>query len=154
MSPVAWLRVAAVLTLIHAVLHTIGGVYGAIPPGPATVAVTAMKANEFVAFGEPRTFWMFYHGSGLGATVFLTLSAVVLWLLGYLVKHDGALLRPVVLVFALGFVALAVVSWQFFFWGPVIAELLIAACLVMAAVGLRKEEPVAKDSAQRVSHGF
>lgn len=139
MSPVAWLRVAAALTLIHAVMHTVGGVYGAIAPGPETVAVTAMKANEFVAFGQPRTFWMFYHGGGLAATVFLTLSAVVLWLLAYLVKHDGVLLRPVVVAFAVGFVALAVVSWQFFFWGPVIAELLIAAFLVLAAAGLGKQ---------------
>lgn len=139
MSPVAWLRVAAVLALIHAVMHTVGGVYGAIAPGPETVAVNAMQRNTFEAFGHLRSFWMFYHGMGLAVSVFLVLAAVVLWLLGYLVKRDGALLRPVVLTFAVGFVAMAVVSWQFFFWGPVIAELLIAGCLVVAAVGLKKE---------------
>jgi Gpi18-like mannosyltransferase len=73
------------------------------------------------------------------------LVAVVLWLLAYLVKRDGVLLRPVVLMFAVGFVAMAVVSWQFFFIAPVIVELLIAACLVVAAVGLKKET-VAKNS--------
>jgi hypothetical protein len=139
MSPVAWLRVAAVLTMIHAVLHTVGGVYGAIAPGPETVAVTAMKANEFVAFGHPHTMWMFYRGMGLAVSVFLVLAAVVLWLLAYLVKRDGVLLRPVVLMFALGFLAMAVVSWQFFFIAPIIVELLIAACLVVAAVGLKNE---------------
>ena len=33
-KPVVLLRVAAVLTLIHAVLHTIGGVFGKPPRRP------------------------------------------------------------------------------------------------------------------------
>lgn len=136
MKPVLWLRVAAVLTLIHAVLHTVGGVYGAVPPGPATVAVTAMKENTFEAFGNLRSFWMFYRGMGLGATVSLTFEAVVLWLLANLAKTEGVRLRPVVLAFAVGFLALAVVSWQYFFLAPVITELLIAGCLILASVGL------------------
>jgi hypothetical protein len=136
MKPVLWLRVAAVLTLIHAVLHTIGGVFGTIPPGSATVAVTAMKENTFEAFGNLRSFWMFYRGMGLGATVSLTLEAVVLWLLANLAKTEGVRLRQVVLAFAIGFLALAVVSWQYFFAGPVIAELLIVGCLIAAWVGL------------------
>jgi len=46
-KPVVFLRIASVLTLIHAVLHTIGGVFGSVDPGPAAVAVAAMKANQF-----------------------------------------------------------------------------------------------------------
>jgi hypothetical protein len=33
-KPVLFLRVAAVLTFLHAVLHTIGGVFGKVGPGP------------------------------------------------------------------------------------------------------------------------
>ena len=131
-----WLRVAAELTLIHAVLHTVGGVYGAVAPGPETVAVTAMKENTFEAFGNLRSFWMFYRGMGLAVTIFLTLEAVVFWLLGGLAKTEGVRLRPVVLAFAAGYLAFAVVSWQYFFLAPVLTELLIAACLSVAAVGL------------------
>jgi hypothetical protein len=32
-KPVVFLRIASVLTLIHAVLHTIGGVFGSVDPG-------------------------------------------------------------------------------------------------------------------------
>jgi hypothetical protein len=46
---VLFLRVASILTLIHAVLHTIGGVFGHIDPGAASVAVEAMKVNTFPA---------------------------------------------------------------------------------------------------------
>ncbi len=35
MKSVLFLRIAAVLTFIHAVLHTIGGVFGEVGPGPA-----------------------------------------------------------------------------------------------------------------------
>jgi hypothetical protein len=140
MRPVIWLRIAAVLTLIHAVLHTVGGVYGAVAPGPATVAVTAMKENTFEAFGNLRSFWIFYRGMGLAATVSLTLEAVVFWLLAGLAQTAGVKLRPVVLAFAVGYVALAVVSWQHFFVAPVIAELLISGCLVVASVGLGRQQ--------------
>lgn len=139
MRPAVWLRVAAVLTLIHAVLHTIGGVFGAPDPGPQTVAVTAMKENTFVLFGQLRSYWIFYQGMGLIVTVFLTLEAVVFWLLGGLGKTEGARLRPVVLAFAIGYVVMAVLSWQHFFFAPVITELLIAACLAVAAAGLGKQ---------------
>lgn len=142
MRPVVWLRVAAVLTLIHAVLHTVGGVFGAVPPGPATVAATAMKANTFESFGNLRSFWVFYMGMGLAVSVLLTLEGIVLWLLGGLAKTAGTRLRPVVLAFAAGYVVLAIVSWQHFFVAPVITELLIAACLLVAAAGLGKSELV------------
>ena len=144
-----WLRVAAVLTLIHAVLHTIGGVYGAPDPGPQTAAVTAMKENTFVLFGQLRSYWIFYQGMGLIVTVFLTLEAVVFWLLGGLAKAGETRLRPVVLVFAVGYVAAALLSWQHFFFAPVITELLIAACLAVAAAGLGKQ--VIKSASQVVS---
>ena len=50
-KPVVFLRIASVLTLIHAVLHTVGGVFGSVDPGPSAVAVAAMKANQFPIMG-------------------------------------------------------------------------------------------------------
>ena len=136
MNPRVWLRVAAVITIIHAVLHTIGGVYGAPAPGPQTIAETAMKVNTFMAFGNLRSMWIFYRGMGLTVTIFLTLSAIVFWLLGDLIKVAGARLRPILIAFAAGYMVFAVVSWRYFFSTPVITELLIAASLVVASIGL------------------
>jgi hypothetical protein len=58
-KPVLFLRIASALTLIHAVLHTVGGVFGKIDPGPASVAVEAMKVNHFLFMGSIRSFWEF-----------------------------------------------------------------------------------------------
>lgn len=141
MRPSTFLRIAAVLTLIHSSLHTIGGVFGKVQPGPAEIAVASMKANQFAMMGSLRTYWDFYMGFGLGITIFLTLEAVVFWLLASRVQTEGAKLRPVLLVFALGYLALAANSFRFFFLAPVINELLIVLCLVLAIATVKAAGP-------------
>jgi hypothetical protein len=142
MKAAIFVRMAAVLVLLHAVLHTVGGVFGKVPGGPAAVAVAAMKANQFVAFGNTRTFWDFYMGFGLGVTIFLTMEAVVLWLLAPLTVLHGEKVRPVLIAFAIGYVVFAVNSYRHFFLGPVVAEVLIAACLLAAVACTRGEAAV------------
>jgi hypothetical protein len=137
MRPVLFLRIASVLTFIHAALHTIGGVFGQTPPVVQQV-VAAMKANEFVAMGVTRTLWDFHMGLGLAVSVFLTVEAVVFWQLGSLAKTDALQLRPVLATFLVGYLGVAVVSYKYFFAGPVITELLIALCLGLAIVGAKQ----------------
>ena len=72
MKPVIYLRAASLLTLLHAVLHTIGGVYSKPDPGPQQAAVAAMKANEFPLMGATRSYWSFHMGLGLAVTILLT----------------------------------------------------------------------------------
>jgi hypothetical protein len=137
MRPVIFIRIAAVLAFIHAVLHTIGGVFGKVGPGPAAVAAVAMKSNQFVVMGNPRTFWDFYMGLGLASTVSLSMEALVLWFLASLARNHADRLRPILLTFAVGYLALSVNSYEHFFFGPVIAEILMALCLVAAVISIR-----------------
>jgi hypothetical protein len=132
MKPVLFLRVASILTLIHAVLHTIGGVFGHIDPGAASVAVEAMKVNTFPLMGHTRNFWDFYRGMGIGVSISLTVEGIAFWLLGSLAKRHAEALRPILATFAVGYLALSLNSYTYFFLGPVIAEILIAACLLFA----------------------
>ena len=138
MKPTIFLRIASALTLIHSVLHTMGGVFGKPLPGPAQQAVAAMKTYQFSAMGNVRTYWDFYMGLGLGITVFLTTEAIVFWLLASAVRTEGSRLRPVIFAFTLGYGALAANSFRFFFVGPVITEILIALCLILAMFFLRE----------------
>jgi len=130
--PAIFLHSAAVITLVQAVLHTIGGVFGKPMPGPATAAVEAMKANRFLLLGNTRSYWDFYLGFGLGATISLTAEAVVFWLLAGLAKRDALSLRPILITFLLAYAAMGVNAYAFFFVGPVIAEILVVLCLAMA----------------------
>jgi hypothetical protein len=137
MKSVLALRIAAVLTFIHAVLHTIGGVFGKIPPGPATIAVEAMKSNQFVALGVTRTLWQYYRGMGLAVSIFLFAASIVTWQLASLAKTLAPRLRPILLTFLVGWLAMAVNSYLYFFSAPVITETLIAACFLWAIIAAK-----------------
>jgi hypothetical protein len=142
MKPVLFLRIASVLTLIHSALHTIGGVFGKPAPGIVAETLAIMKANQFIVMGVTRSYADFLRGMGLAVTVFLTVEAIVFWQLGTLAKTDAVRLRPILVSFLVAYFAMAVNAYAYIFLGPVIAELLIAACLGMAIVTAKAGEPV------------
>lgn len=139
MKPTLFLRIASVLTLIHAIMHTLGGVFGKPMPGIAAMVVATMQANRFPVLGVTRSYSDFYFGMGLGITISLTVEAVLLWQLGTVAKSDAARLRPIIAVLMVGFLAFAVNSYLYFFYGPVIAEILIAVCLGFAIMTAKPE---------------
>jgi len=143
MKPWVLLRVASILTLLHSVMHTIGGVFGKTPAGSAGVAVAAMQANHFAFMGAMRTYWDFQRGLGLAVTVFLTAEGVVFWMLASLAKDDARALRPILVTFFFAYVAFAIVSMRYFFLLAAVMELVIAlllglACAEAKAGGERK----------------
>ncbi len=142
MRSAVFVRIASALVLVHALLHTIGGVFGKVESGPALVAVTAMKANQFAVFGATRTFWEFYMGLGLAGTIALTMESVVLWLLAPLMRRHGESLRPVLAAFGIGYLVLAINSYRYFFLGPVAVEIIIAGCLFAAVATTGREAEV------------
>jgi hypothetical protein len=139
---VLFLRIAAVLTFIHAVLHTIGGVFGKADPGPESIAVAAMQSNQFLLMGHIRSLWDFYRGLGLGITICLTAEAILFWQLGSLATIDARRLRPIMVTFLIAYTVFAVNSNAYFFIGPVVAEILIAACLGVAIISAKPSPSV------------
>jgi len=63
-------------------------------------------------------------------------------------RHDAPRLRPLIAVFALGYLAFAFNSYVFFFPIPVITELVIVACLVAAFVTAKASLPPHGDVTQ------
>ncbi len=139
-----FLRIASVLTFIHAVLHTVGGVFGKPSPGVAAMVDATMRANRFPVFGVTRSYADFYFGMGLGITIFLLVAAVLLWQMGTLAKTDAARLRPMMAAIVVGFLTFAVVSYLYFFAAPVVVEVLIAASVGVAMAGARTEQGIAR----------
>jgi hypothetical protein len=132
MKPVIFLRLASVLTFIHAVLHTIGSVFGKPDPGPQQAAVSAMQTNQFVLMGLVRSYWSFYMGLSLAVSILLIAEAVAFWQLSLLAKTNSYRLRPIFVTFFCSYLAIAVNSSYYFFAPPVIAEALIALFLGLA----------------------
>jgi len=137
MKPVLFLRIASVLTLIHAALHTVGGVFGKMPSNLLPV-VKAMQENQAVFMGAMRTMWDFQRGFGLVVTLSLTMEGLVFWQLGTLAKSDALRLRPILTTFLVGYLCFSMISYRYFFVGPVITEILIALCLGLAIAGAKQ----------------
>jgi hypothetical protein len=132
MKSVLALRIASVLTFVHAVLHTVGGVFGKTPPGPATMVVATMQANPVHVLGVTRTFFEFYRGMGLAVSISLTAESIVFWQLATLAKASAPQLRPVFATFMIAYLVFALNSFRYFFLAPVVVEVLIALCFLWA----------------------
>jgi hypothetical protein len=143
MNTTLFLRIASGLTLLHAVMHTIGGVFGKPAPGIAAATDALMRANHFHVLGVTRSYWEFYRGMGLGITISLTTESILFWLLASLAKKHAVELRPILWLFALAYLVFAVNSYTYFFSGPVIGEILIAASL-LAAIATAKPAAAAQ----------
>lgn len=134
------LRIASVLTLIHAALHTVGGMFGEPKSAAQTAARVSARILRFDMFGATRSYWDFYFGFGLVTSITLLLLAILLWMLSLLVRTDPSKARPYLLVLIAAFLALAAVSWKYFFAPPVVMELVIAVCIGFAyAVAGKKQ---------------
>jgi hypothetical protein len=138
-KPALFLRIASGLILLEGVLHTIGGVFGKPYPGPMTTAWTAMQSNHFLLIGTDRTYAQVYIGFGLCITVTCILEGLVLWLLSNRVRTHAALLRPIIGLFAIGYLALAIVAYTLIFAPPAISNLIVFLCLAAAYATAKQE---------------
>jgi hypothetical protein len=88
-----------------------------------------MKAGSFNAMGAMRTFWDFHVGYGILITVILLVQSIFFWQLSILAKTDAPRLRPILALFALQFLANAPIAMRYFFFGPSLVSVTIAAFL-------------------------
>jgi hypothetical protein len=77
-------------------------------------------------------------------TVSMVIDAIVFWLLGSAARTGGAYLRPILLVFSVGYLAFTVLATIFFFPVPAIWNVVVVACLMAATVTLK---PIRLESA-------
>ncbi len=139
MKPALWLRVASILTLLHAVLHTVGGMFGGPRNAAQSAALASVQANTFVAFGMKRSYWDFYFGFGLMASLTLLLLTVLLWQLAALVQTDPDKTRPFLMMLFVMFIAMSAISWHYFFAPPFVMEIIIAAVIGAAFLSTGKK---------------
>ena len=125
-------RIASVLLLLFAIGHTLGFTK-TDPKWGVEVLVGSMRSIHFDAQGFSRSYWDFFVGFGLFVSVFLLFSAAFAWQLGSVRRENLASMRGIAWVFAGCFIAVAFLSWRFFFAVPIIFSVAIALCLIAAA---------------------
>lgn len=135
MKSTLFLRIASVLTLVHGVLHTIGGVLSKPRNGPEEIAViNTMKSHHFNVMGSVRSYWDFFFAYGLSVSLALIVQAILFWQLATIAKTNAGLIRPIIALFFFNFVVTAIITGRYFFIAPWVTELLIAAFLAGAFV--------------------
>jgi len=122
------LRITAVVTLLFAVGHTLGGIHS-WSPGGETEVLDAMRTFHFDAEGASRTYLDFYRGFGFLLSTHMLLEAALLWQLASLVKVNAKQARPMIAAMFLASVMGAILSWEFIFPLPVAFFSLIAGLL-------------------------
>jgi hypothetical protein len=133
MKATLYLRIASVLAIIHAILHTIGGMLSKPNNGAPEIAIIeAMKSRSFNVMGSMRSYWDFFFGYGWLVAITLVIQGILFWQLATMAKTNAAPIRPILLLFCINFLATTVVAFKYFFIAPAITELLIAAFLAGA----------------------
>jgi hypothetical protein len=126
-------RIAAVLLLLFAILHTLGFRQN-IPEWGVGGVIGLMQSVHFDAQGFNRTYWDFFSAFGLFVSVFLLFTAELAWQLGGLPAGTLApFMRRTAWALALCFVAVTIVSWMYSFTTPIVFSTLITVCLLAAA---------------------
>jgi hypothetical protein len=135
MKPWIWLRVAAIVQAVFTFGHTAGGIPRRAIRGPQEQAIfDAMQAFRFDVMGTMRSHWDFYQGFGLTISVNLAVLAVLIWQLGSLTRTDPEGARPLLVTLLLSEILIGVLSWRYFFAGPVITSVVVTICLAVAFI--------------------
>jgi hypothetical protein len=128
-------RISAVVLGLFAAGHTAGGMFGPHRFGAEAEAVfSSMKAVEFRASGSICSWYGFWMGFGLIDTVFLLFGAAVAWQLGGMARVERRRVALLCWAFFASLVALAVLSWKYFFLPPGVMATLVAALVGIECV--------------------
>lgn len=142
MKHITAFRIASVLLFVFCVMHTAGGMLAQKSLGPASDTVfEAMKRVHFDFNGADCTWYGFWFGFGLTASIFLLLSAIVAWQFERIPKELWPKLEVIAWAFVVAHVGNTAISWKYFFAGPGVFGILIT--LLLAVGTLQKSRRAA-----------
>ncbi len=127
-------RIATYLLLLFFAGHTAGGMLAQKSLGPAADTVfAAMKAVHFDFNGADSTWYGFWFGFGLTASVFLLLSAIVAWQLDKVRPEQWPAVSVIAWALMGSHVCNTVLAWKYFFAGPGVFATIISVLLGLGA---------------------
>ena len=129
MKPKLLLRIAAVLILIHGVLHTYGFRQWRQDPDPAKhELIKLMTGQRFPFMGTSRNMGEYYDGFGYCGSIALILIAILLWIVSGELSTNISLAKKVILVVSFALLAWAIVEMIYFFPFAVSLALISSIC--------------------------
>jgi hypothetical protein len=131
MRPKLLLRIAAILILIHTILHTFGFRTWKEAPDPIYKSVVdGMTGHKFPFMGAIHSLGDFYDGFGYASSIALFLIAILLWLVS---GEQTKLSKNIVIVLGIALVAWGIDELIYFF--PFAAIITLTAAILTLASG-------------------
>ena len=131
MTTTLLLRIAAVISLLFAAGHTLGGTKRWSPMGENEV-LKAMATVRFDTMGVDRSYLDFFMGFGWTISVAILLQSALLWQMASLARSDAMQVRPMIAMFALATLASGLIAWRFIFPVPALFSGALLIALVAA----------------------
>jgi hypothetical protein len=140
MKPKILLRIAAILILIHGVLHTTGFGQWKSDPDPAKhEVIKQMTGQKFPFMGTSRNMGNYYDGFGYCGSIALILIAVLLWIVSGELSSNPSLAKKVILVLSFALLLWAIDETIYFFPFAVGLSLVSSICGFVSLIGLGKQ---------------
>ena len=125
-------RIAFVLLILFAVGHTLG--FRRVDPRWGVDSlIQQLRSTHFDVQGFNRSYWDFFTGFGFFVTILLLFAAIVSWQLGSLPKESLSTMSLITWGFAICFIVVTFLSYQYFFMVPVVFSGATAVCLILGA---------------------
>jgi len=132
------LRMAAVVTALLALGHTLGNPWTPEIGNGARSVIDAMARYRFDVEGMTRSYRDFYVGFGWMLSAYLFGHAIMFWQLGGMTGTDAGRLRWLVCVLFVEGLILLTLSWAYLFLVPVVMNLVIVTFLGCAWWAMRE----------------
>jgi hypothetical protein len=140
MKPKLLLRIAAILMLIHGVLHTTGFRQWKQDTDPAKQElIELMTGQRFPFMGTSRNMGEYYDGFGYCGSIALILIAVLLWIVSGELSSSPSLAKKVIVVLSFALLAWAIDETIYFFPFAVSLSLVASICAFASLPGLAKQ---------------
>ena len=127
------LRVSAIVSLLFALGHSLGGLRKWSPMGDNDV-LKAMETIRFDTMGANWSYLDFFMGFGWSLTVAMLLQSVLLWQLASLARTDASEVWPMIAAFAVATLAGGIIAWRLIFPVPALFSAALLIVLVAAYV--------------------
>jgi hypothetical protein len=147
MRTIVWLRISAVISLLFAVGHSLGGMQDWSPVADNPV-LQSMRAVSFHVMGVDRTYLDFYRGFGYSLSVSMFLQAALLWILGSLVRTHAAAVRPMIAAFVVAVGLGGIIAWRYLFPVPALFSLALCVPLIVAFIAAGRSPAVSAPASQ------
>jgi hypothetical protein len=140
MKPKLLLRIAAILILVHGVLHTMGFSQWKLDPDPAKhELIKQMTGQKYPFMGTSRNMGEYYDGFGYTCSIALILIAFLLWIVSGELLTNQSLAKKVIIVISVSLLLWATDELIYFFPFAAGLTLVASACGFGSLLGLPKQ---------------